>query len=193
MKIRPRPTSRHPGLAALCHAGIRRADGASAIEFALVAPIFLLILVAMIDFGMVLYTRFNLSQGLSASANYAMVSAANASSSNGAALAASLSAIIPARFDATVVVNNGPQSQRTSGTTVASGTVSNADLCYCPVLSGTSLAWGSATTCASSCSGGGLAGKFVSITGSIAVTPFFGSYGLVQNGTISVSTVVQVQ
>jgi len=167
MKIRPRPTSRHPGLAALCHAGIRRADGASAIEFALVAPIFLLILVAMIDFGMVLYTRFNLSQGLSA--------------------------IIPARFDATVVVNNGPQSQRTSGTTVASGTVSNADLCYCPVLSGTSLAWGSATTCASSCSGGGLAGKFVSITGSIAVTPFFGSYGLVQNGTISVSTVVQVQ
>jgi len=81
-----------------------------------------------------------------------------------------------------------------SGDTIAlGGTASNADSCYCPAGSGSSLTWGSTFTCGNSCSAGGLAGKFVAITASRTYTPIFSSYGIVKNGTLSATAVVETQ
>ncbi|BGE87691.1 MULTISPECIES: TadE/TadG family type IV pilus assembly protein [Methylosinus] len=167
--------------------------GASALEFALIAPVVVLILTGMIDYGLAVYTRFSMNERLSAAANYAMLSAASVGSSSGATLAATLVAIIPSQFDVTVVVNNGPAAQRVGGVSTPSGTASNADLCYCPTLSGSTVAWGSATTCASTCSSGVLAGKFVTIACSRSYTPLLMGYGLVSSGVVSDLAVVQVQ
>lgn len=167
--------------------------GASALEFALIAPVVVLILTGMIDYGLAVYTRFGMNERLSASANYAMVNASSVGSSGGATLATQLVAIIPSQFDVTVVVNNGPQAQRIGGVSTPSGTASNADLCYCPTLSGSTLVWGSATTCASLCASGDRAGKFVTIACSRSYTPLLMGYGLVRSGVVSDSAVVQVQ
>lgn len=171
----------------------RDSRGVAAIEFAIVVPILALIMVAMVDFGLVLFVRFGLNENVSASANYAIVGASSASSTGGATLASNLVAIVPTNVNMTVVVNNGPSVTRTNGSSVASGTASNANSCYCPTVSGSTVTWGSAVTCGGSCGSGLLAGKFVSINASVSHSPLFGSYGLVQNGTVSTFSIVQVQ
>ena len=171
----------------------RDSRGVAAIEFAIVVPILSLIMVAMIDFGLVLYVRFGLNENVSASANYAIVRAADVTSSSGATLASNLVTIVPTGVNMTVVVNNGPTVTRTNGVSSSSGTASNANSCYCPTVSGSTVSWGSSVTCGSTCGGGGLGGKFVAITASVSHSPLFGSYGLVQNGTVSTFSIVQVQ
>lgn len=167
--------------------------GVAAIEFAFIVPILALIMVAMVDFGLVLYVRFGLNENVSASANYAIVGASSVSSTGGATLASNLAAILPTNVDVTVVVNNGPSVTRTNGSAVAAGTAANANSCYCPTVSGSTVTWGSAVTCGNSCGSGGLAGKFVSINASVSHSPLFGNYGFVQNGTVSTFSMVQVQ
>jgi Flp pilus assembly protein TadG len=172
--------------------------GAMAAEFALIAPIFALILVGAVDFGGVLYVEFGLNAAVSAAADYTLVKASNVSSANGAALASQLVSITSSSHatnwaTATVVVNNGPSATGTSSSTTTSGTAANADLCYCPTISGSTVTWGAAVTCGAACAGGSLAGKFVTISAARTYAPIFGSFGIVTNNAIASSTVVQVQ
>ena len=46
-------------------------------------------------------------------------------------------------------------------------------------------------TCGAACGGGGVAGKFVTITATHNYTPIFSSYGIVQNGAVTVTTTVE--
>jgi Flp pilus assembly protein TadG len=164
------------------------AAAVSAIEFALIAPILCLILAVTIDAGSSLYTRFGLNQAVSASANYALVHGIDVSSANGAALAASLAAIIPGAFDAKVTINNGPTMVRKSGALSSSGAASNADNCYRPSGTASALSWGAAMAC-----NAGGAGKFVVVSASQAYAPLFGDYGIFQSEIFSASAIVQVQ
>ena len=184
------------GLRAL--AGDRR--GGAAVEFALVTPIFCLLLAGIVDLGGALYTKFKLDSAVTAGANFAQVNALNVSSTNGQTLANNIATIVETSqgsswADDGVVVNNGPSSTVSGGTATTSGTAANADACYCPSGSPGSFTWGSSTTCGSACPGTntGYAGKFVTITASHSYTPIFSSYGIVQNDTITASAAVQVQ
>ena len=172
--------------------------GTSAVEFALLAPIFLLIVAAAVDYGAALFTKFRLDNALTAAANYVVVNAANVSSSSGAGLATSVANVLAtsgtsAAVTSVVVINNGPTATTSNGATTAGGTASNADLCYCPSRSGTTITWGSAASCSSTCSGGAPAGRYVSISVSRPYTTSFSSYGIVQSGTISSQAMVQAQ
>jgi Flp pilus assembly protein TadG len=172
--------------------------GVSAVEFALIAPIFGLMLAAAADFGGVLYVKFGLENSVSAAANYALLNASNVSSSNGGTLAANLATIIGSErgtnwANGTVIVNNGPSATVSAGTVATSGSASNANSCYCPTRSGSTLTWGSPTTCGATCAGGGLAGKFISIVATKIYTPMFSSYGIVRNNTISSTAVAETQ
>lgn len=179
--------------------GLRRdARGAAAVEFALVAPIFCLLLAAAIDFGGALYTNLKLDAAVAAGANYAQVNAANVSAANGSALALNIANIVKTSdgatyADAAVVVNNGPSATVTGGAVSSGGTPTGADACYCPTGSGDSLVWGGATTCGAACPASGVAGKFVTISVRRNYSPIFSSYGLVQNQTIRASAVVETQ
>ncbi len=177
-----------------------RADrrGVAAVEFALIAPIFCVMLVAAVDFGGVLHTKFELDSAISAGANYALVNAAQVSSTNGASLGNVVATIVETSQGSgwandSIVVNNGPSTTVNSGASTASGTASNADSCYCPSLSSSTVTWGAAATCGASCPAGGVAGKFVQISASHTYQPMFSSYGLVQNSSITSSAFVQVQ
>ena len=155
----------------LAHVTRKRAcgeSGASAVEFALIAPVFCLILVGAVAFGGVLYTKFGLDGAASAAADYAANNASNVNSTSGWSLANSLASIVAGAHagnwaNATVVVNNGPSATLTGGTITSGGTASNADSCYCPTGNALAITWGAAKTCGSACTGTGVAGKFVSI------------------------------
>lgn len=173
-------------------------NGVSAVEFALIAPVFLLIVAGGMDFGRALYTKFRLDNAISAASNYVLLNASNVSASGGTGLAQNLAAILatsgtPSATTSTVTVNNGPTATTVAGSTTTSGTAANADSCYCPSLSGNTIVWGSAVSCSSTCSGGAPAGKYVSIVVSQSFTPSFSNYGIVQNGAIASRAVIQAQ
>jgi len=174
--------------------------GIAAVEFALLTPVFCLLLAGVVDLGGALYTKFKLDSAVTAGANYAQINAANVNSSNGQTLANNIATIVETSQGAGwandgVVVNNGPSTTVASGTPTTSGTATNADVCYCPAGAVGSFTWGSATTCGAACPGAGTgyAGKFVTITATNTYSPIFSNYGIVQNDTITASAAVQVQ
>jgi Flp pilus assembly protein TadG len=176
----------------------RHNAGIAAMEFAMVTPIFAIILAGVADLGGLVTTRFRLDTAVAAASNYVLVHGTQVSSTNGAALATSASTIVTTSDTATtangtVVINNGPTVTVASGTSTSSGTASNADLCYCPTGSPSSLTWGAAVACGSTCTGGGLAGKFVLITANYTYTAIFTNYSFINGGVVNSGALVQVQ
>jgi Flp pilus assembly protein TadG len=176
----------------------RDARGASAAEFALVAPVFCLMFAGMVDFGSAIYTRFSLNSAVSAAANYTILNATQVTSSNGAALAQNLGEIIASAHaanwaNATIVVNNGPTATLTGGALTTGGTASGADLCYCPTVSGSTVSWGNSTSCGATCAGGGLAGKFVSIVATANYTSPLSSISIIPSSIFTTASVVETQ
>jgi Flp pilus assembly protein TadG len=175
----------------------RRHDaGASAVEFALVGPIYMLLLVGIIEFSMAMYSKFSLNGAVSAAANYAILNASQVGSTSGSTLAQNLAQIVASGHasnwaNATVTVNNGPVATLNSGVVTTSGTAANANSCYCPTRSGSLVSWGSAVTCGNACTGGGIAGKFISIVATSQYASVFGSTGVLPSQTFTTSTVVE--
>lgn len=174
--------------------------GVSAVEFALVSPILLLILAGTVDIGGSLKAKFELSTAVSAGSNYALLNGANVSSAGGGALANNIVAVTASGLSGSagnvqVVINNGTSVSlnASTSTTTQTGTASNADQCYCPTSPSGTLTWGSPVTCGSICPGGGMAGKFVTISASKPYSPLFGGLGVVQGGNITVRAIVQPQ
>jgi Flp pilus assembly protein TadG len=177
----------------------RQRSAVAALEFALIAPTFIMAFAGVVDVGTALLVRMRLEATIAAGENYALL-AANISkigTSNEATLASNIATIVTgstgATADATVVVNNGKNVTVVAGTATPGGTASTPSQCYCPTGAPSGWTWGSAVTCGSACTGGGTAGKFVAITASFNYTPFFASYGFVSNGAITAGALVQAQ
>ena len=180
----------------------RERQGFATVEFALYSVVFLVILAGTVDVGNLIFSQFQLDAQVAAGAQYAVVNAKNVSSTGGAALASSISAVVNngqgagAGWSNTVVVNNGPTVATSGGTPSASGTAANADSCYCPTGSPGSWTWGAAIACGSNCSAtsNDTGGKFVSIVATRTVAPFFPAWGFVTAGdTVTSAAMVQVQ
>jgi Flp pilus assembly protein TadG len=155
--------------------------GVAAIEFAIFATVFLIVIAATVDIGMLIYTASQLDAAVSAGAQYAENNAATVSS-NPSGLSSDIS----------TVVNTA------NGTSWATSTINvnnsnDATGCYCPTGAPPNWSWGAAKTCGSSCTGGGVAGQFVTITASRNVSSLFPAFGFVQNGVISRSALVETQ
>src|SRR5271165_6441702 len=91
----------------------RHNAGIAAMEFALLTPVFALILAGVTDLGGLVTTRFRLDTAVAAASNYVLVHATQVSSTNGATLATNASTIVTTSDTATtangtVTVNNGP-------------------------------------------------------------------------------------
>src|SRR5579863_7528850 len=140
-----------------------RDDGIAAMEFALLMPVFVILLAGTVDIGGVVTTKFRLDTAVAAASNYVLVNASQVNSTNGATLASNLASVVTTSdttttANGTVVVNNGPTVTVASGAQSSSGTAANANLCYCPTGTTSNLSWGSAVTCGSTCTSGLLAG-----------------------------------
>ncbi len=192
---------RAPRLPISMRRGLANEQGTAVVEFAMIAPVLVLLLIGTVDFAMAIYDRFALNGAVSAAADYAILNAAEVSSTSEPQLASSLASVASASSNsvvsitAAVNVNHGSTATGTAGAvTATSGSASPATSCYCPAAaSGGGVTWGSIATCGSTCSGGGIAGKFVTIAASVAFTSMFGSHGLIPSQNFTTSSVVQVQ
>lgn len=172
--------------------------GVAAIEFAIYATLFATVFAATVDLALLMFVEFRMDSAVAAGAEYAALNSASVNSTSGASLASSISNVIAnangtSWEDGTIVVNSGPTMTVTGGSSVASGTASNADNCYCPTGTPPSWSWGGSVTCGSACTGGSIAGKFVTIAASRSFTALFPQFGFAQNGTITRSALVQTQ
>jgi Flp pilus assembly protein TadG len=178
--------------------GSRHDDGIAALEFALVTPVFVLILAGVVDLGGVVSAKFRLDTAVAAASNYVLVNNGQVSSTQGAGLASNLALIIATgdtsnTASGTVVVNDGPTTTVASGSPTPSGTAGNADLCYCPTGTPSDLTWGSSVACGSTCTNGLLAGKFVLITATYTYLPVFSNYNFINGGVVTSGALVQTQ
>lgn len=177
-------------------AAARDRRGVSAVEFAMLAPVFGVLLAGGVDVGGLLSTRFSLDGAVTAGSSYALINATSVSSSGASSVASAIGAIVAATSTSTtgkVIVNNGVTANVSAGAVSTSGTAANADACYCPTISGTTVSWGNSVTCGGTCASGGFAGHFVFITTQQTYTPVLTDYGFGKNGTIQVQSLVQVQ
>lgn len=176
----------------------RNPRAVAAVEFALVAPILVLLLAGIADLGSQAYMLLRLQAAVAAGSNYAVTESGNVNSANGAALATRIAGIVTAANngtgpDGTVVIDDGPEVKVTSGSSTYSGIASAADQCYCPSGAAPNWSWGSAVSCGTPCAGGGFAGKFVAITASYAYTPLFPGVILSSSRGLTVGELVQTQ
>ena len=161
--------------------GMREETGAAAVEFAICASCFVIIVAGTVDFGYWIYAASALTAAVSAGSQYAENNAALVLS-NPTALQSDVQTIVENAVgtswaSATVNVNNGGD---TTG-------------CYCPTGSPGTWSWGSVVKCGNTCANGGVAGQFVTITASHTVSPLFPTYKLTYNGTINRGALVETQ
>jgi Flp pilus assembly protein TadG len=173
-------------------------DGIAAMEFALLLPAFVILLAGTVDIGGVVATKFRLDTAVAAASNYVLVNASSVSSTAGATLATNIASVVTtsdttSTANGSIVVNNGPTVTVSSGSSSSSGTAANANLCYCPTGSTSSLTWGSAVTCGSTCASGLLAGKFVLITANYTYQPVFSEFNFINDGVVTSGSLVQTQ
>ena len=176
---------------------LRQRRSVAALEFALLAPTFVMAFAGVADIGFALYRWSELEQSLALGSNYALMNKTKVNSSNGQTLADNIATMVATSnsdmtASSTVIVNNGPTATVTNaGTPANSGTASNANSYYCLIGSPASWTWGTGySSNTQSCSGGTQAGQFVTLTVSYTYTPFF-NYGFI-NGAMTDGAVVQV-
>jgi Flp pilus assembly protein TadG len=159
----------------------RENAGVAAVEFALYATVFLMTFAATVDIGMALFAQSELDAAVSAGAEYA-ANSANLVASNPDGLNTNIADIVDNANGSgwaasTIDVNNGNDPTG----------------CYCPTGTPGNWSWGATQGCGTSCTGGGVAGQFVTITATSSITPIFASFGFAPNGTISSNALVETQ
>lgn len=177
---------------------LRNRDGVSAIEFALVVPVLLLIIAGIVDIGGALKAKFDLNASVSAASNFVLHNADNVTAAKGGDLATQVAVIAGGglsngRGVVSVSVNGGPGVSVTDGASQTQAGGSNADLCFCPSRNGNTVSFGAAVACGTQCASGGTAGKFVVISASKPHNPLFGGFGVIETGNVNVMAVVQPQ
>jgi Flp pilus assembly protein TadG len=155
--------------------------GVAAVEFAIYGMVFLMIVAATVDIGLLLFTSSELDAAVSAGAQYAVNNAALVGS-NPSGLNSSI---------ANIVANANGTSWASSSVNVNNS--NDSTHCYCPTGTPGNWSWGSTVTCGSSCTGGGVGGQFVTITASRNFTPLFSTFGFVASGAITRNVLVETQ
>lgn len=170
--------------------------GASTVEFALIAPVFIILIAGVADVGGLLISRSDVSTAVTAGSTFLIVNAervASAPEEVARQTAAVAGDRLPVGGVARVTVNGGLTVEYANGGFSTSGNASSANLCFCPQGSGASLSLGSPLECGSPCSSGGYAGRYIQVMASHGYRPLFGGFGMVSpDGNITVNSMVSV-
>ncbi|HMA48335.1 MAG TPA: TadE/TadG family type IV pilus assembly protein [Magnetospirillaceae bacterium] len=142
-------------------------DGVAFVEFALLAPVFALLTVAAIDFGLAFAAKLNLAAAVAEGAQYAFLNGGNVQAARVQTVVQSAIALSP-----------------------VSATVTYDGACYC--VTGSPPAR-SAQTCGVPCPNGAPPGKYLDISASYTYQPIFPSYALVSNPHLTETVTVRVQ
>lgn len=148
-------------------------SGVSATEFAILAPVFLVILAGVVDIGFTLYAKFRMEAQVSAVANYAMTDDMPAADAEAKEFEDYLEPLVDiARLSGSnntiqrlhrIHVNLNNTYSGTWENDIFSAQPQAGDLtdCYCPTREASTITWGSSVGCNSVCSDGSRAGKYL--------------------------------
>jgi len=177
-------------------AGLRAArdeGGSAAVVFALIAPVFLLILAATFEIGLVIRAKFQLISVVSAASNHTLAIGDTIDEDSAQNAAAAIVALLGGGArSATVNVNNAVTAQIEAGTVTVSNTGAAVADYYCPSRPEEGLVWGGATDCTAACGDGSQAGRFVEIAVQSPFAPVLGAYGLFSGDALYNSAVVRL-
>lgn len=175
----------------------RNQRGASAIEFALITPVILLLLAAVVDFGLLVHNRSTLETAASSAVSYALAKGQDLKASNAQTYVATIADIASRQLDADVrvdvILNRTLVNSRTEAGPTQGGTSSVANQCHCPTRSAGVIEWGDTIRCNAPCSEGGFAGRFLTVRASKRYQPLFFEFGLISKGSIVVETLAGLQ
>ena len=152
--------------------------GAAAVEFALVAPLLLLLLGGVTDCGLLIAGKSQLANGLAQGVQYALLTGPSASATTvqGIVRTGAANAGVSPTVSVTVT---GPACYCTSGSPAA--------------LSSTSTALSATYTCTSTCPNGGSQQAFMIISASFTYTALMPFYSKLANPVVSEAVTVKLQ
>ena len=170
--------------------------GISSVEFALIAPVLIVIMAGVADVGDLLVSRSDVSAAVTAGSNFLLVNAdrvATAPEAVARQVAAVAANRLPGGGVVRVIVNGDMTVVNQDGSFSTTGNAASATLCYCASGSGASMSFGGALECGRPCGSGGYASRYVQIAVSRTYEPRFGGFGIVSSGeAISVNSLVSV-
>ena len=170
--------------------------GSPAVEFALIAPVFLLIVAATFDVGSIIHSKFRLDARVSSAASYSQNHGSLIVDSTAANFASTLATLVSNGtniVDATVVLNNAMSAAFTDGTMTTSDSSGIMAQCYCPARVNDLIMWGTQKTCQANCKDGTVAGRFIEIRSDTPHVTMFAGLGLTENGIISANALVRIE
>lgn len=170
--------------------------GSPAVEFALIAPLFLLVVAATFDVGSIVHSKFRLNAQVSSAASYSQNQGnliVDNTAANFAATVATLASNGTNSVDAMVVLNNAMSAAITHGAMTTADSSGLMAQCYCPARVNNAVVWGAQKTCQATCTDGTSAGRFIEIRASASYVAMFEGLGLTENGTISADALVRIE
>lgn len=141
-----------------------QSEGVAALEFALIAPVFLLLMIAALDFGHAFYRKIRLINATTAAAHYALRQGPGVTRAQVSAFQAKVASIVvdaaslPVAPVVTVLFNNAADS-------------GNLETFYC--LSGYPAVWAAMGAAPGACGGNVSSGRFVTISVNAEAASFF--------------------
>jgi Flp pilus assembly protein TadG len=133
------------------------ARGVAAVEFGLILPVFVTLLIGCLDFGLAYLADAQLAAAVSAGAQYAFT---QGQTESGSTLTSDVSSFVTAVSQVSL-----------SALTVTNNNGLSATSCYC--VTGATPTYTGPVSCGSTCTDGSTAGKFVAISASFTYTPIF--------------------
>lgn len=174
----------------------RDTRGSIAVEFALVAPVLMVVLAGVIDIGSATYARLSLDARVTAAAEYALMQSAPADQAAADAMAEKLIGLLSDGNPQSVEVNVNNAARRTwaDGAVQTASAPGAAAACYCPTrASDGTITWGGAKNdCDSLCYSGDTAGPFVQISAATKHVSIFPGYGFTDGDTVSARTILRL-
>ena len=172
---------------------IRDDAGNAGIEFALIAPVFLLLLAATLEIGLMMRTQFGLISAVSAAASHSLVLGDGLTEATAVSTAEALASLIAGGGrEGTVNVNNAAIAQLGGDGISLWGSGVGASNCFCPIRTNGAITWGTAVQCGATCNDSSQAGQFVEITAQASFTPSLGIVGLFRDDLLRNSAVVRL-
>jgi Flp pilus assembly protein TadG len=152
--------------------------GLAALEFALVAPMLLLILGGITDFGLIMVGRSRLASGVAQGGQFALLTGAGVS--------------------AAAITTNVQNGATRAGLTETVTVTVTGPACYCvtstPAALGSKSALSGVNTCTATCPANASGpGTFVTIAAKYTYQPLMPLYSLLSNPTVTQTTTVRLQ
>ncbi len=173
--------------------GSRDEAGSSGVEFALIAPVIILILAGIFEIALVIRARFALVSVVSAASSYTLSVGNSIDDGSADGVAATIAALLGGNGrSATVNLNGGVTSNLVGGEITVTNSGGEVSACYCASRSEGQIVWGGTVACGASCGDDTTSGRFVEITARVPFSPAMGMFGFFSGEVVQNTAMVRL-